>query len=168
MKIRQWHAQLDIFDTMRRQLAILKNWRSTAPRRDRLFISDFYLVNPSLLHLTQMSLDARRAFNSLRIPRPDDAFLRYPSPPLLYNKMAGTQTLALQNLVGRGLCDLILADKGQYGLTVIGEELAASLGDHLVLSREQNVLRFITNEFATVGTDKGGLRSATGLRRIGT
>ncbi len=168
MKIRHWHSQLDIFDTMRRCLAILKNWNTTAPRRDRLFVSDFYLVNPSLLHLTQMSLEARRAFNALRIPRPDEAFLEYPSPPLLYNKMAGTQTLALQNLVGRGLCELKLADKGQYQLTDTGGELAASLGDRLVLAREQDVLRFITNEFATVGTDKGGLRSATGLRRIGT
>jgi hypothetical protein len=168
MKIRHWHAQLDIFDTMRRCLAILKNWNSTAPRRDRLFISDFYLVNPSLLHLTQMSLDARRVFNSLKIPRPDEAFLEYPSPPLLYNKMAGTQTLAIQNLIGRGLCDLALADKGHYQLTGLGEELAASLGERLVLDRERGVIRFITNEFATVGTDKGGLRSATGLRRIGT
>lgn len=168
MNIRRWHAQLDVFDTMRRCLAILKNWKLTAPRRDRLFVSDFYLVNPSLLHLTQMSLEARRAFNSLKIPRPDEAFLEYPSPPLLYNKMAGTQTLAIQNLVGRGLCDLILANKGQYQLTDIGEELATSLGDRLVLGRELNVLQFIINEFATVGTDRGGLRSATGLRRLGT
>ncbi|MGM4916226.1 ABC-three component system middle component 5 [Tardiphaga sp. 813_E8_N1_3] len=167
MIIRHWHAQLDIFDTMRRCLAILKNWKMAPPRRDRLFVSDFYLVNPSLLHLTQMSLEARRAFNSLKIPRPDEAFLEYPSPPLLYNKMAGTQTLAIQNLVGRGLCDLILADKGQYQLTEMGKELAASLGDRLVLGREHAVLRFITDEFASVGTDKGGLRSATGLRRIG-
>ncbi|WIW45403.1 ABC-three component system middle component 5 [Bradyrhizobium sp. 62B] len=168
MKLRQWHAQLDIFDTMRRYLAILQNWNSMAPRRDRLFVSDFYLLNPSLLHLTQMSLDARRAFNSLKIPRPDEAFLEYPSPPLLYNKMAGTQTLAVQNLIGRGLCDLKLADRGLYQLNDTGKELAASLGDRLVLSRERGVLRFITNEFASVGIDKGGLRSATGLRRIGT
>lgn len=168
MKIRQWHAQLDTFDTLRRCLAILMNWKMTAPRRDRLFVSDFYLVNPSLLHLTQMSREARSAFNFLNIPRPDDAFLEYPSPPLLYNKMAGTQMLAIQNLVGRGLCDVSLADKGQYQLSEMGTELAVSLGDRLVLAREMAVLSFITGEFASVGTDKGGLRSATGLRRIGT
>jgi hypothetical protein len=74
---RLWYAQLDVFDTLRRYLAILGNWGKEAPSRDRLFISDFYLVNPSLLHLTQMTREARRSFTSLGIPKPDQAFLRY-------------------------------------------------------------------------------------------
>lgn len=168
MNYRPWYAQLDVFDTLRRYLAILTKWQGASPRRDRLFISDFYLVNPSLLHSTQMSLEARRAFNSLKIPKPDQTFLEYPSPPLLYHKMAGVQALALHNLIGRGLCELRLADKGQFQLSDEGRALAASLGTRLVLPREEAILRFISDEFSAVGTDKGGLRTATGLRRLGS
>jgi hypothetical protein len=168
MTYRLWYAQLDVFDTLRRYLAILSRWTTDAPTRDRLFVSDFYYVNPSLLHLTQMTANARRAFSSLKILRPDQAFLRYPSPPILYNKMAGVQNEAMHNLTGRGLCDVEFAEKGRYRLSDQGRLLAKDLGGSLVLPSEVAVLEFITKDFSAVGTGKGGLRAATGLRRIGT
>lgn len=48
MTYRMWYAQLDLIDTARRYLALLSHWKSEAPNRDRLFVSDFYFVNPSL------------------------------------------------------------------------------------------------------------------------
>jgi hypothetical protein len=168
MNYRLWYAQLDVFDTLRRYLAILSRWNSEPPTRDRLFVSDFYFVNPSLLHNTQMTAEARRAFNALQILKPDQAFINFPSPPILYNKMAGIQNEALHNLTGRGLCDVQIANRGQYRLSTEGRQLAQDMGDRLVLEREEALLEFLTKEFSTVGTGKGGLRTATGLRRVGT
>jgi hypothetical protein len=165
---RLWYAQLDVFDTLRRYVAILSKWGLDELSKDRLFISDFYLANPSLLHLTQMTLDARRSFTSLGIPRPDQTFLKYPSPPLLYNKMAGVQNEALHNLIGRGLCEVALTNKDCYRLSKQGRRLVDEMGTRLVLQREDALITFITKDFSQVGIGKGGLRAATGLRRIGT
>lgn len=168
MNYRLWYAQLDVFDTIRRYLGILSRWNGEPPSRDRLFVSDFYFANPNLLHRTQMTATARRAFTSLRIPKPEQAFVNFPSPPVLYNKMAGIQNEALHNLTGRGLCDLQLVDRGHYWLSAEGRQLAADMGSRLVLPREEGLLEFLTKEFSAVGTGKGGLRAATGLRRVGT
>lgn len=168
MKYRSWYPQLDVYDTLRRYLALLYNWRNDDPSKDRLFVSDFYLVNPALLHNTHMSIAARRQFSSLQIPRPETTFIQYPSPSLLYLKMAGTQGEALHNLVGRGLCELDLVDRGVYRLNDTGRRLAESLKPHLVLQREEALLAFIVTDFSKLGMGKGGLRAVTGLRRTGT
>lgn len=163
-----WYAQLDMFDTARRYLALLSSWKVEAPNRDRLFVSDFYFVNPSLLHLTHMTVDVRRSFTTLRIPKPDETFIQYPSPPILYTKMGGIQAQALHNLIGKGLVDLELVDKDQYQLSEDGRRLAADLGDRLVLDGEERILDFLVTDYVTIGRGKGGLREMTGLRRIGT
>jgi hypothetical protein len=131
MTYRLWYAQLDVFDTIRRYLALLSHWSVETPGRDRLFISDFYLVNPSLLHLTHMTLEVRSAFTTLRIEKPDQMFLSYPSPPILYSKMAGVQAHALHNLVGKGLFNVALVEKDQYQLSKTGRELASAMGTKL-------------------------------------
>ncbi|MBC9877722.1 hypothetical protein G8O24_10260 [Bradyrhizobium sp. INPA01-394B] len=168
MSYRQWYAQLDVYDTIRRYLALLVRWKGAAPTRDRLFISDFYLANPSLLHLTHMTADVRRAFNSLKVAKPDQTFLKYPSPPILYGKMGGIQSQALHNLTGKGLLRLELVDKDQYSLSETGNALANGMESRLVLPTEEGVLHFLTTEFASIGQGKGGLRAVTGLRRLGT
>jgi len=116
MNYRLWYAQLDVFDTIRRYLALLSSWKAGAPGRDRLFISDFYLVNPCLLHLTHMTSEVRRAFASLAIAKPDHSFLSYPSPSILYAKMAGIQAHALHNLVGRAFSGLSWLKRTNTGL----------------------------------------------------
>ena len=166
--VRQWYAQLDIFDTVRRYTALLSKWRGDAPTRERLFVSDFYLINPSLLHNTKMTADARLAFGKLHIHRPEHAFVRLPSAAVLYNKMAGIQNEALHNLVGRGLCDLTEADSGHLRLSEEGLLFARQLDGALIQSWERSIVDFLTTEFTKVGLDRGGLRAATGLMRIGT
>ncbi|MBB6308882.1 ABC-three component system middle component 5 [Xanthobacter tagetidis] len=168
MKVRQWYAQLDVFDTVRRYTALMSRWSGEGPTRERLFVSDFYLANPSLLHETNMTSDARKAFNELRVPRPDQIFLRLPSAAVLYQKMSGIQSEALHNMLGRGLCDLRIADSGQFRLSEDGQRFARSLGRKLVLPLESEVADFLTSEFRMVGVGRGGLRAATGLMRIGT
>lgn len=167
MKYRQWYAQLDVFDTVRRYTALLSCWTGKAPNRERLFISDFYLVNPSLLHKTHMTSEVRKAFNDLRISRPEDQFVRLPPPLVLYHKMAGVQTEALHNLIGRGLCDVALVNQGQYTLSEEGIHFAERLSSVLVLPREEPVIRFLAKEFIKIGSGNGSLRASTGLRRVG-
>ncbi|MGJ4953966.1 ABC-three component system middle component 5 [Bradyrhizobium sp. HKCCYLS20291] len=168
MSYRAWYAQLDVFDTARRYLAILNAWRLDPPSRDRLFISDFYFVNPPLLHLTHMSAQVRRDFSALGIEKPKDAFINFPSPSILYNRMTGIQTQALHNLVGKGLLDVNLVDKDQYRLSDLGLRVVREMDGRLVLPSEKEVLAFVTTAFASIGEGKGGLRAITGLRRLGT
>lgn len=168
MKYRMWYAQLDLIDTARRYLALLSHWKTGAPSRDRLFVSDFYFVNPSLLHLTHMTIDVRRIFTALRVPKPDETFIQYPSPPILYTKMGGIQAQALYNLIGKGLVELELVNQDRYRLSEEGRELASELGDRLVLPGEEKILNFLVTDYVTIGRGKGGLRDMTGLRRIGT
>lgn len=115
-----------------------------------------------------MTVDVRRSFTTLRIPKPDETFIQYPSPPILYTKMGGIQAQALHNLIGKGLVDLELVDKDQYQLSEDGRRLAADLGDRLVLDGEERILDFLVTDYVTIGRGKGGLREMTGLRRIGT
>jgi hypothetical protein len=169
MNYRQWYAQLDMFDTIRRYLALLDAWKpKAAPSRDRLYISDFYLANPSLLYLTHMTSEVRRTFTLLGIKRPERAFLKYPSSPILYGKMAGIQAQALHSLVGKGLFGVELVNNDRYRLSISGREIALGMGERLVLPGEEPVLKFLTTEFASIGQGKGGLRAVTGLRRLGT
>jgi hypothetical protein len=167
MTYRQWYAQLDVFDTVRRYLALLHCWKTDAPCRERLLISDFYFVNPCLLHLTHMTSEVRRVFTALNIPKPDNAFIKPPSPPILYNKMSGIQAQALYNLIGKGLCEVDLVENDQYILSFAGNRLADELGGSLILPGEERLLAFLTTEFATIGRGSGGLRAVTGLRRLG-
>ncbi|WP_146211840.1 ABC-three component system middle component 5 [Mesorhizobium loti] len=168
MTYRLWYAQLDVVDTARRYLALLANWSDEAPTRDRLFVSDFYFVNPSLLHLTQMTLDVRRSFAALRVPKPDETFIQLPSPQILYSKMGGIQAQALHNLVGKGLVDVGLVNNDRYQLSNEGLALAEWLGPQLVLPNEKPILKFLIADFTTIGRGKRGLREMTGLRRVGT
>lgn len=168
MRVRQWYPQLDVFDTVRRYTALMLRWSGEGPTRERLFVSDFYLVNPSLLHKTKMTSDARKAFNSLRVPHPEQIFLRLPSPAVLYQKMSGIQSEALHNMLGRGLCDLHVADTGRFQLSEEGQEFARSIEQTLVLPLESSVIDFLASDFKMVGVERGGLRAATGLTRIGT
>jgi hypothetical protein len=167
MKYRHWHAQLDVFDAVRRYLALMSRWTGTAPNRERLFISDFYLVNPSLLHKIQMTSDVRKAFNALRIAKPEQQFVRLPPPAVLFHKMSGVQIEALHNLIGRGLCDVELVNEGRYALSKEGVNLSRRLSSALVLPREEPVIGFLTKEFLEIGAGDGSLRASTGLRRVG-
>ncbi len=79
-----WYAQLDVYDTLRRCLLLLSIWQEGCRGRERLFISDFYLANPALLHRTRMTLVARRDFSELALPRED--FVEYPPLPSFMNE----------------------------------------------------------------------------------
>jgi hypothetical protein len=68
---RLWYPQLDIYDSIRRMAGLLSLWPSKSlPSVERLYIADFYLANPPLLHKTHMPNDVRKKFTSLNILKP--------------------------------------------------------------------------------------------------
>lgn len=163
MTTRLWYPQLDIFDTARRIIILLHHFK-TPPGTERLYIADFFLANPPLLHRTTMPMDTRRIFSELRIPKPEKTFLSYPSAPLLFHKMEPIQKEALNALIGKGLISQESIAIGRVELTSRGRSI---LPEHEMCTNEESKLSlFLTTHFA--GLEEAGnnnLRSRTGLRR---
>jgi len=160
---RLWYPQLDVFDSVRR-ISVLLQYFKVPPGTERLYIADFFLANPPLLHRTSMLMETRRAFTALRIPRLEKTFLSYPSAPLLFHKMAVIQKEAVTALSGKGLISIEQLQHGRVELTTQG---LALLSEHpMCTDAEAALSNFLATDFAAheeVGNHD--LRRRTGLRR---
>ena len=160
---RLWYPQLDIFDTTRR-LSILLQYFETTPGTERLYIADFYLANPPLLHHTTMPADTRKIFSGLKIPKPEKTFISYPSAPLLFHKMESIQKEALNALTGKGLVSLEKLKHGHVEITNEGKEVFPL--NSMCTNAEKNLSSFLATNFAyQEETGNQELRRRTGLRR---
>jgi hypothetical protein len=162
---RLWYPQLDVYDSIRRIGGLLSEWAKDPPSPERLFVADFYLANPPLLHKTHMARSVRSLFGTLSVERPEKAFVSYPSAPLLFQKMEEVQRLALRTLTGKGLIDLEKLKRGiitpsRAGAQLFEKDLASLLGES-----ERILARFIVHHFIASYADVGDLRRSTGLRR---
>src|SRR4051812_16134136 len=143
MSGRLWYPQLDVYDAIRRIAALLSVWRSEAgPSQERLYITDFYLANPPLLHKTHMTRPLRNEFNELAIERPEKSFLSYPSPPLLFQKMAEVQKQAFRTLSAKGLINLEVLARGIAQPSDIGTVVFKQQFLPLLSSDEEALARF--------------------------
>lgn len=157
-----WFPQLDLYDTVRRHLLIASKFAVDGNLgREQLFIIDFFLANPSLLHRTKMTLVGREAFRALEVPR--DSFLQLPPAPILFERMSGTETLSLQNLIGRGALQIDAVKSDSIRLSPIGLTLSAVAS--VTSPAESMLIDFLTGPFLDLA-DPGALRNATGLRRV--
>jgi hypothetical protein len=164
---RLWYPQLDVYDAIRRIGGLLTFWSpEAAPSQERLFIADFYLANPPLLHKTHMTQEVRKQFNGLGIARPEKTFISYPSPPILFQKMDEVQRQAFRTLTGKGLIDLSKLEKGTVGPSAAGFELFEDQFVPLFGEVERKVAEFIAGSFVRGDKDIGALRRSTGLRRV--
>ena len=163
MSGRLWYPQLDVFDAVRRIGGLLEGF-AAPPGTERLYIADFFLANPPLLHRTSMPMDTRRAFNALKIPRPNKTFLSYPSAPLLFHKMEAIQKEAVTALSGKGLISIEAMQRGKVELTDRGHGLFSQ--NAMCTDAEAAITDFIATDFAA-GEEVGNhdLRQRTGLRR---
>lgn len=169
MSGRLWYPQLDVYDGIRRISGLLAFWSrvAVAPSPERLFIADFYLANPPLLHKTHMTHIARKEFNGLDIHRPEKSFVSYPSSPILFQKMEQVQRQAFRTLTGKGLIDLPTLESGKVSPSAAGRELFEQQFVPLFGEEELKIAKFIVSTFTSIGDDDiGGLRKRTGLRRI--
>lgn len=168
MTRRLWYPQLDVYDAIRRIAGLLSYWDTSAPpSQERLYIADFYLANPALLHKTHMSRNVRNEFNSLGVSRPEKSFVSYPSPPVLFQKMDEVQRQAFRTLAGKGLIDAELLAQGAVVPSEAGRAVFADRFLPLLSESERATANFIATSFAAIhATEIGGLRRNTGLRRV--
>ncbi len=163
MTSRLWYPQLDVFDTVRRISVMLQKF-DTSPGPERLYIVDFYLANPPLLHRTSMSADVRKMFSELRIPKPEKTFITYPSALLLFHKMEVIQKEALNALSGKGLVSLDRLKYGRVELTSDGKKLFPI--NKMCTEAEEKLCNFLAGSFAKIEeVGNYDLRRRTGLRR---
>lgn len=165
VRARLWYPQLDVYDCVRRMGAILASI-GDPPGLERLYIADFFLANPPLLHRCQMTQGVRKAFWELEVPRPEAAFLIYPAPPLLFKKMEPVQKEAILAMAGKGLLGIDEYQRGIGMLTASGELLCQMILRQFVASEEEPLIRFLTHHFVTSGEfSTEELRQRTALRR---
>ncbi len=166
MSIRLWYPQLDIYDCIRRMGMLLRSWPDNPPSLERLYITDFFLANPPLLHDTSMTQDIRKVFSGLEIPKPAKAFISYPSSQLLFHKMEPIQKHALQTIVGKGLIDDVKLKNGLVEKTVLGEKAFNQLDEFSKNSQEKAIVTFLNTHYAHMSlNDLTEFRRKTGLRR---
>ncbi len=166
MTCRLWYPQLDVHDGVRRFGALLSAF-CDPPGMERLCIADFYLANPHLLHLSHMSLDQRRCFRRLKIPRPEKVFVTYPAPPLLFKKMEPIQKEAIRAMAGKDLLCIEQLKKGVAELTLIGRSTFEAILRSNLSDDEVRLIYFLTTSFASSGeSDPQEIRRSTGLRRL--
>lgn len=166
MTARLWFPQLDVYDTIRRMSCLLSEYDSIS--LERLYILDFFLANPPLLHRTHMPRDVRDEFVKLRIPRPENTFLSYPSAPILFHKMEGIQKEAIQTLLGKGLIDREQVTRGEVRASPLGSQLFSNQLSKLASQSEAPVISFLRSHFRTIGdADIEAFRRSSSLRRVG-
>lgn len=164
---RLWFPQLDVYDAVRRiggLLGMMPLDRPMSP--ERLFIIDFYMASPPLLHRTHMTQDARKLFSALKIPRPERAYTTFPSSQLLFHKMEEVQRQGLHALSSRGLLDLAKFAEGSVmpsteGRTIMMEKMLALFSD-----AELSIGTFLLANFASHERAISELRQSSGLRRV--
>ena len=164
MSARLWYPQFDVYDTARRIGVLLRSFEAP-PGLERLYIADFYLANPPLLHRTSMSMGTRQRFREIGIPSPGKTFVSYPAAPLLFHKMEPVQREAVSALQGRGLVASELLCVGKVALTSLGVQTFESQGQ-LCSSAESVLCEFLAKHFAaTEEIGNRDLRNRTGLHR---
>lgn len=164
MSSRLWYPQLDLFDAIRR-FGLLLNDFDTPPGLERLYIGDFYLSTPSLLHQARMTSEMRREFRLLEIPTPDKSFVSYPAAPLLFHKMESIQKQAIFEIRGRGLLIEDELEHGSVALSELGITMFKSNG-FIYTEEEKLISRFLTKEFLSIrNVEQKEFRLRTGLRR---
>jgi hypothetical protein len=165
---RLWYPQLDVYDAIRRIAGLLSLSKpDILISPERLYIADFYLANPPLLHKTHMSRDIRNEFNALDIRRPEKSFVSYPSALLLFQKMSEVQKQAFRTLTAKGLIDLEALGKGVVRPSRTSGALLTQQFLPLLSKKELELASFIANTFIAADKDIVTLRRNTGLRRIG-
>ncbi len=162
MSSRLWYAQLDVYDTVRRMCLLLSS-STQVLGVERFCILDFYLATPSLLHETTMKFEMRKAFLTLKIPKPKNSFISYPAPPILFHKMEPIQKKALIELGGKGLIEIENFNKGRVKLTSLGRQKFPIA--KIATANEIAIANFLIEEFSSIEEiGNKQLRSQTGLR----
>lgn len=167
MSIRLWYPQLDVYDCIRRIALLLNNWSEHEPTTERVYVSDFFLANPPLLHRARMTQDVRKLFQGLQITKPEKAFISYPSPQMFFHKMEPIQKKAMQTIVGKGLLSEDRIRNGYVTQTDLGKRTFGEIIKTSQNKEEQKIAEFLAKNFALMDHNSiTEFRKKTGLRRV--
>lgn len=164
---RLWIPQLDVYDAVRRIGGLLGLWQGeNMSSAERLLIMDFFLANPPLLHKTHMPQQVRKRFSALGVPRPEQSFLSFPSPQILFQKMDEVQRQAFRTLSGKGLIELTDLEGGNVAPSEEGRRIFQEEFLPLFSESELQVGEFLVDHYAPRSRAISEIRQSTGLRRL--
>jgi hypothetical protein len=133
-----------------------------------LYLLDFYLLFPFLLHEASMPEAVRSKFRELRVEKNQDQFVQIPSPQSLYRDLSVIQKTSLVGLAAKGLIDPTSFQLGiaQLNAGDVPTTLARRIEEVNLV--DAPLMEFLVRQFANIGLlGPKGLRSLTGLvRRI--
>jgi ABC-3C biological conflict system middle component len=164
--LRLWHPSFDVYHCSFRFLRLLIVKSDHALVLEKLYLLDFYVLYPFLLHRASMPNEVRRNFRALHISRPADQFVQLPSEQSLYRELSIFQKAASTNLVAKGLLarDAYLSGIANLIAGTVPPKLLADLeGANL---EDHNFMDFLVNQFGALDLiGARGLRALTGLVR---
>jgi hypothetical protein len=162
--VRIWHPMFDPYHCGFRMLRLL--FAKSPQEVEVLFILDFYLLFPFLLHAASMPETVRARFRALKVERQQDQFVQVPSPQSLYRDLSVIQRTSLAGLVARKLVD---PSEFQRGLVYLDlRSVPVHLNSRIARANRADapLIDFLVNAIATIGLHgPRGLRSLTGLIR---
>lgn len=165
-EFRIWHPAFDAYHCSFRILRILRHTRKKRLPIELLYILDFYLLCPALLHNSSMTEDVRAAFRELHITRAKDDFVQYPSAKSLFRDIAIFQRTAVSDLVAKAIIDRdrFLSGEAQLRETIVPKELLDEIDAQNASDKE--FMDFLVEKFGSIELfGARGLRALTGLVR---
>jgi len=167
MTYRLWYPQLDVYDSMRRLCLLLGELKDKPLIPERLYIADFFLASPPLLHKTSMPQEIRNCFHAIQIMKPEKAFLDFPPAKILFNQMEPLQIKALSTLLSKEIVSEDSGKTGEIQLTENGQKLISGKHDQIKTEEEASLLPFLCHQFIKMDDgDISSFRNRTGLRRL--
>lgn len=118
-EFRIWHASRDAYHCAFRLLRLLVA-KDESIEVERLRILDMFLLYPSLLHRSSMPRVIKDEFRDLEIEKPENIFIRLPSPASVFQDLRLYQNSAITQLAARGLIDLEAFKQGIVKLSATG------------------------------------------------
>lgn len=160
---RTWLPANDAYHGAFRMLRLISLYDEQAVHLEKLYILDFYLAYPSLLHRTHMQQDIRSKFSSLSIPKPEKEFLNLPNATSLFRDMSVMQAEAVKLLVGKEILDRDLYLKKEAQL--INANVPVALKEKVSEKNlnDRRFIEFLTYSFGNKPLDK--IRKSTNLKR---
>lgn len=136
---------------------------------ERLRMLDMFLLYPSLLHRVSLPSAIKDQFRQLKIPSPNDLFIRLPSTASVWQDLQIYQSTALTNLAARGILKKSAIREGQADIELepIPPELRHRLKE--ANTEQTSLMDFLVNSLSAlpmVGREGFARRAALPARGV--
>ena len=147
--LRIWHVSRDPYHCAFRLLRLLVA-KDESLDVERLRILDMFLMYPSLLYRSSMPRAVKDSFRELGIKKPEDIFIRLPSPASVFQDLRLYQNSAITQLVARGLIDAEAFK--QSIMKLLAKEVPAELLQRAIEKnhKDRGLTSFLVGPFSTI------------------